>query len=702
MSQAEFKGTILLQKTLDFLGSEDYRFLQLQGGTRCFAPETLVLTPNGPLPIKDISKGDSVWAINDKGERVSRVVLDTFVQKAGHSCNTTITFVFSDGSYLESSETHEINYNGTYLRANDIARRVVENGAMCRWEIQGVKSRSFSYDELQELRKDTHNEASPIAPLRVYEDNDLLGGEQETKVKADTPISSKGVYTEPRQQATGSSHKPQAFGQQSVEPNVGDAQGKHWLLRGGWSANGEQWGKERNVTADSRGGRRYSESIQALHSNGEGLGEGVWGDNGLREGYASRKDLEQYSIDRLGIVEVVFGETESDLYDLSVDEWENYLVTEDGILVHNSSKTYSVLQAIVVFAKMLQHELAPSESFAISIIRKRMPSLKGTAMRDFFEILHKYGWYSENDHNKTENEYHFGSVLIEFLSLDDPQKIRGRKRDIAWLNEANELSWEDFKQINLRTKKKVILDYNPSEEYHWIYDNIEPRKETMFVKSTYRDNPFLTPEIIKEIEWLKETDENAWRIYGEGERGSSGANIYPIFQVIEHWPEDGEEVYGLDFGHNVESALIGAKVIEDEEGGRNLYLRLLMYEKKLTTQDIISRLDQFLGKAWEPIYADSSSPDRIDAIHREGFNIKGADKRNYSVKDGIDFVKQHRIHVLADSEDLIREMRGYKWKQDAQERILDEPVKFRDHAMDAVRYAVYTHFSNPVTWLMVE
>lgn len=390
-----------------------------------------------------------------------------------------------------------------------------------------------------------------------------------------------------------------------------------------------------------------------------------------------------------------------------LEKFMHFLSSEDYRVFQSqggtrSGKSYSIAQGLIIYAKMLEHELAPNETFIISIMRKRMPSLKGTAMRDFFEILQQYGWYSERDHNKTENEYQIGNVLIEFLSLDDPQKIRGRKRNIAWLNEANELTREDFIQITLRTTKKVILDYNPSDEYHWIYDHVEPRSDTMFVKSTYRDNPFLSDEIIKEIEWLKEVDDNAWRVYGEGDRGSSGAAIYPRFQVIDKWPEEGESVYGLDFGHNVPSSLVEVKVIEDEEGGRNLYARQLMYEKKLTTQDIISRLEQFIGKNWEPIYGDSSSPDRIEAIFRAGFNVKGADKRNYSVKDGIDFVKQHRIHIHCESEDLIREMRGYKWKQDAQERILDEPVKFRDHAMDALRYAAYTHFANPVTWLMVE
>lgn len=397
---------------------------------------------------------------------------------------------------------------------------------------------------------------------------------------------------------------------------------------------------------------------------------------------------------------VEYGGEHEAVYDLCVAETHNYVVSEAHIIVHNSGKTYGIAQGLNILVQSLVRELPQNEKFRITIMRKRMPSLKGTAMRDFFEIMQKYGWYDDSFHNKTDNEYHIGPVEIEFLSLDDPQKIRGRKRDIAWLNEANEFSFEDFKQINMRTTQKLILDYNPSDEYHWIYDNIEPRPETMFVKTTYKDNPFLSEEIIKEIEWLKQVDDNAWRVYGMGERGASGVNIYPSFEITADWPEEAESVYGLDFGHNNPSSLVEVKITEDEEYGKRLWVRQLMYEKKLTTQDIISRLEKLIDESWAPIYGDSSSPDRIDAIFRAGFNVKGADKRNYSVKDGIDFCKQHRIMVHQDSEDLIREIRGYKWRTDTNDRVLDEPVKFMDHALDAMRYAAYTHFANPITWLM--
>ena len=145
-------------------------------------------------------------------------------------------------------------------------------------------------------------------------------------------------------------------------------------------------------------------------------------------------------------------------------------------------------------------------------------------MRDFFEILKEMKLYERNSHNKTENIYTFpNGTIVEFFSTDDEQKLRGRKRDICWINEANELFYEDFNQINLRTTEKIIADYNPSDANSWLY--VLPSDETILIKSTYKDNPFLELAIIKQIENLQHTDAALWSIYGLGERSTSRKNI---------------------------------------------------------------------------------------------------------------------------------------------------------------------------------
>ena len=133
-------------------------------------------------------------------------------------------------------------------------------------------------------------------------------------------------------------------------------------------------------------------------------------------------------------------------------------------------------------------------------------------MRDFMGILQTYNVYQEANHNKSNSEYHLFGNLVEFISLDQPQKIRGRKRDLLFVNEGNELYYEDMQQLLFRTQEKIILDFNPSDEYHWIYDKLIPRDDCAFFKTTYLDNPFIEDSIKKEIERLRDTDEQYWQI----------------------------------------------------------------------------------------------------------------------------------------------------------------------------------------------
>ena len=129
-------------------------------------------------------------------------------------------------------------------------------------------------------------------------------------------------------------------------------------------------------------------------------------------------------------------------------------------------------------------------------------------MRDFFEILNREEIYNPDLHNKSDATYHLDGNLVEFISIDQPQKVRGRKRDVLFVNEANEISLEDWRQLLLRTTGKTIIDYNPSDEFHWIYDEVIPREDADFFQTTYKDNPFLPQSVLVEIEPFREADEN--------------------------------------------------------------------------------------------------------------------------------------------------------------------------------------------------
>lgn len=351
-----------------------------------------------------------------------------------------------------------------------------------------------------------------------------------------------------------------------------------------------------------------------------------------------------------------------------------FIVNQGG---SRSSKTYSIAQ---LFGGIMFGEVGK----VLTVVRKTLPSLKASAMRDFFAILKEQDVYNEGYHNKTENTYiyPYAESEIEFISVDEPQKIRGRKRDDLWVNEANELSYEDFRQLNMRTTGKVFLDYNPSDEFHWIYDYILTRQETAFIQSTYLDNPFLEESVIKEIELLKATDLNYWKIYGLGERGVNEATIYNHWQFEEQRPEFDETIYGLDFGFNNQSALVRVG-IKDQE----YYTEELLYESHLTNSQLIDKIKDII-KDENYIYADCAEPQRIEEIKQAGFNIFPADK---DVKKGIDDIRSHKIYISKGSINLLKEIKSYKWKVDKDGRSLDEPVKINDHLMDATRYAIHTH-----------
>jgi len=353
-----------------------------------------------------------------------------------------------------------------------------------------------------------------------------------------------------------------------------------------------------------------------------------------------------------------------------------------------SAKTYNILIWIII-------KLLKVENKIVTICRETLPSLRGTAMRDFFEILENLNLYDVKSHNKTNNEYTLNNNLIEFISIDESQKIRGRKRNYLFINEANEINKESWLQLAFRTTEKIIIDYNPSDEISYIYDDIIPRDDCDFYKSTYLDNPFLPLELIQEIERLRDTDLNYWTIYGLGERGQRLEKIYHNWEVCKaiNYPANFKDtIFGLDFGFNHPMALVEVG-IRDE----GIYLKEKYYEQGKITKDLIKKLPVLIQNKNSYIYADHAEPDRIREIHLAGWNVHPAKK---DVEDGIDRVKSKKLFVHEDSVNMIKEFKMYKWKQDKDGRVLDEPIKLYDDLMDAMRYAIYTHdLPKPqVTW----
>ncbi len=338
-----------------------------------------------------------------------------------------------------------------------------------------------------------------------------------------------------------------------------------------------------------------------------------------------------------------------------------------------SSKTYSLCQLFIV--KCLEET-----GKVFTICRKTLPALKGTAYRDVISILKELELYSEENHNKSELSYMLNGNILEFISVDQPQKIRGRKRNYLWCNEANEFTYEDWQQLILRTTEKIYLDYNPSDPYSWIYEKVHTRDDCTFLQSTYKANPFLDEDTIAEIERLKEIDPDYWRVYGLGEIGTIQTMIFRNFNLVDD--VQGRLIgYGLDFGFtNSPTALVEVRQLDD-----SLYIRELLYEKRLTNTDLANKMRELGLDRQTEIVADSAEPKSIEEVYRQGFNIKPA-KKGAGIHLGIDIMRRYKLNITKDSLNAIKEFRGYKWATDKNGDVLNTPVKVNDHLVDAVRY----------------
>lgn len=370
------------------------------------------------------------------------------------------------------------------------------------------------------------------------------------------------------------------------------------------------------------------------------------------------------------------------VFDHLTDSDQRFVVEQGGT---RSGKTYNIL-IWIIFAYCSQHR-----NRIVTITRKSFPALRGSAMRDFFEILDMHGLYDQNLHNRSNNEYKLFGNTIEFVSLDQPQKIRGRKRHLCFINEGNELAYEDFFQLNIRTIERVIIDYNPSDEFHWLYDDVVPRDDCDFHITTYKDNPFLDNALIKEIERLKDVDETYWKVYGQGERAQNKSVIFR-FDVVKQIPEEAKLIsYGLDFGYSNDPSALAEVYRHDD----TLYFNELIYETGLTNNMIAKRMKEFGIDQYVPIYADCAEPKAIDEIHKWGFNIKPTKKGSDSINMGIDVMRRYRLVWTEKSFNGHKEMRNYKWQEDKNGKLLNRPCDAFNHLIDAVRYGTFMSLGNP-------
>ena len=362
-----------------------------------------------------------------------------------------------------------------------------------------------------------------------------------------------------------------------------------------------------------------------------------------------------------------------------------------------SGKTYAICQYLIWLMTEVKKPLV------ISIIRKTLPALKGSVQRDFLEIAEAVGMFDNGANlNKVEGHFTYSNHLVEFLSVDDSQKIRGRKRNIGFLNEANELNMEDFRQINMRCTDFMILDFNPSDPVHWIYDEIIPRNDCDTWITTYKDNKFLPDDLVYEIERMKERDPDYWRVFGEGQKAVfSARQIFTNWTFIPHkdFPEfdrDSEGVIGLDFGYTNDPTSANYIVRK----GDNIYIHELIYKTGLTNSDIVDQL-KHLGYDQTLTFYDAAEPKSGEEMKRLGMFVKPAVKGTGSINAGISLLKEFNIIVSQESKNIIKEYNNYYWQEIKDGTIINKPVDRFNHAMDAIRYGVYSQYAKRADFFVI-
>ena len=343
----------------------------------------------------------------------------------------------------------------------------------------------------------------------------------------------------------------------------------------------------------------------------------------------------------------------------------------------SASKTYSILAVLI-------NKALTSPELEISVVAETIPHLRRGALKDFLKIMKWTGRYIDHSFNKSLLRYEFGNgSVIEFFSADDSSKLRGARRDILYVNECNNVTFDSYNELSIRTRQEVYLDFNPANEF-WVHTELKDEHDSDFLILTYKDNEALDKSIVEQIE--KNRDKgltsaywaNWWRVYGLGEIGMLEGVVFNNWKTIDTIPKEARLLgIGLDFGYtNDPTAVIE---VYNYDGQR--IVNEIVYTSGLLNHEIAKLLPKSV-----PIYADSSEPKSIEEIRRHGMTIKGVTKGKDSINYGIDIMQSQNYLVTSNSTNLIKELRGYCWDNDKAGNRLNKPQGKNDHAIDALRY----------------
>jgi phage terminase large subunit len=369
----------------------------------------------------------------------------------------------------------------------------------------------------------------------------------------------------------------------------------------------------------------------------------------------------------------------SDIYFRNRDALTRYILNEGGT---RSSKTYSLNQ--VAYTKCAESKTP----IIFSIVSETMPHLRKGAMRDFFLFLKNNNLYSEKRHNRSDNIYEVNQSIIEFFSVDSPDKVHGPERDYLFVNELQYIDYDTFFHLAQRTRKQIYADWNPVSEF-WVYpeyiNNPQYKDDITLIHSTLFDNPFVSEEIKKDILLRAERDPNYKRVYLEGQIGRLEGVIFPNWRYGD-FDTSLPHSYGLDFGYYPDPDAM-VKVAIDKKN-KLIYVKQCFYENNQLVADLKRKVGQH-ARPNDLIVADSASPRMIAELKSSMYNVRPVIKTAGSVNEGIRILQDYDIITDKESVDFIKELRNYIWS----DKKAGIPIDAFNHLIDPLRYVVMTQLS---------
>ncbi|BAQ92856.1 phage terminase, large subunit, PBSX family (TIGR01547) [uncultured Mediterranean phage uvMED] len=354
----------------------------------------------------------------------------------------------------------------------------------------------------------------------------------------------------------------------------------------------------------------------------------------------------------------------------------------------SAGKTFGILPLLI-------DKAIRTPMLEISVVSESIPHLRRGAMKDFLKILMMTGRYRDAQWNRSALKYTFtNGSYIEFFSVEQPDKLRGARRNVLYVNEANNVPFEAYQQLSIRTSGDIWIDFNPTANF-WAHTEVVPNDDADFITLTYKDNEALPQTIVEDIESAREkgkTSEywaNWWKVYGLGQVGSLDGVCITDWKEIDLPSEARLLCYGMDFGYSNDPSTLVALYKYN-----NAYIfDEVIYQKKLLNSDISNLFKS--NNVKEFVYADAAEPKSIAELNTYGHNVLPCTKGKDSIVYGINLINQNKIYVTSTSKNLIKELQSYTWAKDREGNTINKPIDAFNHCIDACRYAITSQLENP-------